>query len=112
MINAASLFGRILGGFGVDHLGRLNVLWPITTICGILCFCGWLVSDYMPGVVTFVYLYGFCSGIFISVTPAAIGQISPQEKLRNPEVIKSYTPLISFAISLLITKIDSIKALY
>lgn len=33
MINAASLFGRILGGFGVDHLGRLNVLWPITTIC-------------------------------------------------------------------------------
>lgn len=92
----------------------------------------------MPRVVTFVCLYGFCSGIFISVTPAAIGQISPQERLgvrigalfsltaiatlakspvagvllRNPEVTKSYTHLISFAISLLITKIDSIKALY
>ncbi|KAI1131720.1 major facilitator superfamily domain-containing protein [Nemania abortiva] len=81
LINASSLFGRILGGQAADKLGRLNVLWPMTGTCGILCLLFWIFATNIAEAVAFSILYGFCSGIFISVTPAVVGEISPKDKL-------------------------------
>lgn len=51
------------------------------SLCGMLCLTMWLPST-TPGVlVGFACLYGFASGIFISVMPAATAQITPAEKL-------------------------------
>ena len=41
----------------------------------------WLPAHNVPLVIAFTCLYGFCSGIFISVTPAVIGEITPEGKL-------------------------------
>ncbi|KAF9878019.1 hypothetical protein CkaCkLH20_04595 [Colletotrichum karsti] len=81
LINASSLFGRIIGGHAADRVGRLNFLYPMVLLCGLLCMASWLPAS-TPGVLAgFACLYGFASGVFISVLPAATGQIVPTEKL-------------------------------
>lgn len=53
----------------------------MVSLCGVLCLAMWLPST-TPGVlVGFACTYGFASGVFISVTPAAAGQITPSAKL-------------------------------
>lgn len=53
----------------------------MTILSGILCFAMWLPAQGVSLVIAFTLLYGFCSGIFISVTPAVVAQITPEEKL-------------------------------
>lgn len=69
------------GGYAADRIGRLNFLYPMIILCGLLCVVMWLPAT-TPGIlVAFACLYGFASGVFISVMPAATGQIIPTEKL-------------------------------
>ncbi|KAI1580089.1 AraJ Arabinose efflux permease [Pyrenophora tritici-repentis] len=81
LINSASFFGRIVGGFLADRVGLLNLLYPMTFISGVFCLAIWLPADNVATIVAFVCLYGFSSGIFISVTPAAVAQISPNDRI-------------------------------
>ncbi|KAK1635571.1 major facilitator superfamily domain-containing protein [Colletotrichum phormii] len=75
------LFGRIIGGHSADRIGRLNFLYPMILLCGLLCVAMWLPAT-TPGVLAgFACLYGFASGVFISVMPAATGQIIPADRL-------------------------------
>lgn len=67
------------GGQAADQLGRLNFLYPMVIISGILCLAMWLLAHNIQTVVAFVSLYGFCSGVFISVTNSAVSQILPKE---------------------------------
>lgn len=53
----------------------------MTILSGILCYAMWLPAQSVDLVIAFTCLYGFCSGIFISVTPAVIGQLTSEEKL-------------------------------
>lgn len=50
-------------------------------LSGLFCLAMWLPAASPPLVVAFTCFYGFTSGIFISVMPAATGQISPVDKL-------------------------------
>lgn len=69
------------GGHAADRIGRLNFLYPMILLCGLLCVAMWLPAT-TPGVLAgFACLYGFASGVFISVMPAATGQIIPADKL-------------------------------
>ncbi|KAL1639397.1 hypothetical protein SLS58_007978 [Diplodia intermedia] len=83
LINAASFFGRVIGGFLADRVGRLNLLYPMTLLSGVFCLAIWLPagSNSVAAVVAFVCLYGFSSGIFISVTPAVVAQLSPDDAI-------------------------------
>ena len=53
----------------------------MTILSGILCYAMWLPAQSVNVVIAFTCLYGFCSGILISVTPAVIGQLTPEERL-------------------------------
>lgn len=115
----------ISGGYAADRLGRLNVLYPMVTLCGVLCLAMWLPARTPAVLVGFACVYGFASGIFISVMPAATGQITPTERLGarlgafgsvtsvafltgtpiagsliRSETRAGYQPLIIFAVSL------------
>lgn len=81
LINGSSFFGRIIGGFLADRVGRLNLLYPMTLVSGVFCLAMWLPAGSVATVVAFVCLYGFSSGIFISVTPAVVAQLSPDERI-------------------------------
>ena len=76
ILNAGSVFGRILPNFIADKTGPLNMLIPCASAAAILCF-GWLGIKDVPGIIVFALLYGFFSGAFVSLPPTAIVSLSP-----------------------------------
>ncbi|KAF2684267.1 MFS general substrate transporter [Lentithecium fluviatile CBS 122367] len=81
LMNASSFVGRILGGLASDAAGPTNTVYPMTIFSGILCLGTWAITSSVPVLISFVSLYGFCSGVFIAVLPAIIAQLTPAAKL-------------------------------
>jgi MFS family permease len=79
LINAGSLFGRIIPGFIADKLGRLNVLVIVYAINSILLF-GWIPVGSAAGVIVWTTVFGFASGAVISLYPASVAQITPNSQ--------------------------------
>ena len=71
IINAASIFGRIIPNMLADRVGPLNVLYPCALIAAVLAFA-WIGITNLGGLLTFALLYGFFSGGFVSLPPVAI----------------------------------------
>jgi MFS family permease len=76
MLNAASIFGRILPGLFADKYGRFNVMIIITLVSAIFCFAIWIPVKSTAGLIVFVVIFGFSSGGFISLGPALVAHIS------------------------------------
>ncbi|KAM5344939.1 hypothetical protein ACJ41O_010801 [Fusarium nematophilum] len=68
ILNAGSVFGRILPNLLADKLGPFNVMTPCAGFTGILIFC-LLGVDNAAGLVIFCALFGFFSGTFVSLIP-------------------------------------------
>lgn len=77
ILNAASIFGRILPGIIADKLGRFNVMITTTAFSAIIVLALWLPSSGNAPILVFCILYGFSSGAFVSMGPSLIAQISP-----------------------------------
>lgn len=77
IINAGSLFGRIIPGFYADKVGRLNMLVFIYAANSIILFC-WLAVNSSAGVIVWAAVFGFASGAIISLYPASVAQITPR----------------------------------
>ncbi|OCT52108.1 monocarboxylate permease like proteinue, mch4 [Cladophialophora carrionii] len=71
IINAASVFGRIIPNTIADMIGPLNVLFPCATIAAILALA-WIGIKSLGGIIAFALIYGFFSGGFVSLPPVAI----------------------------------------
>ncbi|TVY13226.1 Aspyridones efflux protein apdF, partial [Lachnellula arida] len=71
ILNAASLFGRIVPNLLADRYGPLNVIAPAAVIAAVLAFA-WMGIRSTGGLVVFAVLYGFSSGCFVSIPPTVI----------------------------------------
>ncbi|KAI1321419.1 monocarboxylate permease-like protein [Xylariaceae sp. FL0255] len=77
IINAVSVFGRILPGIIADKVGRFNTIIAIGFLSGIVTLGLWIPSVHSTGLlVAYLAIYGFTSGGFISLSSAVIAQIS------------------------------------
>ena len=76
ILNAASIFGRIIPNLVADKIGPLNVLIPCTFAVGILAF-SWIAVHDVGGLTAFAVVYGFFSGTFVSLPPSTIATLSP-----------------------------------
>ncbi|KAG0646092.1 Aspyridones efflux apdF [Hyphodiscus hymeniophilus] len=76
ILNASSIFGRIIPNFIADKTGPLNVIIPCTLATSVLGF-GWVGVRSTGGLVPFCILYGFFSGAFVSIPPTVIVRLSP-----------------------------------
>ena len=76
ILNAASLFGRVIPNFFADKTGPLNMLLPCAAISASLAFC-WIAISSKAGLVIFSILYGFFSGTFVSLPPTTVVSLSP-----------------------------------
>jgi predicted MFS family arabinose efflux permease len=74
IINAASIFGRILPNFFADIIGPLNISVPFCFFCGVVAFCWTSLSSIGQGIV-FSIVYGFFSGTFVSIMGPAIASL-------------------------------------
>ena len=76
ILNAASVFGRILPGIIADSIGRFNVTIITCTFSAVIVLALWLPSRGSIPIIIFSALYGFSSGAFVSLVPSLIAQIS------------------------------------
>ncbi|EXJ81382.1 hypothetical protein A1O3_07673 [Capronia epimyces CBS 606.96] len=90
IMNAASLFGRVLPGMAADRLGRYN-LWLVACFSsGILLLC-WGATKSNAAILVFAILFGFFSGAIISLMNACVAQITP-----DPRQIGAHIGVLSF----------------
>lgn len=80
ILNAASIFGRIIPNFVADYIGPFNVIIPCTAACCILALC-WLAIHSSAPLIVFTALYGFFSGSFVSIPPTVLFVISPDKSV-------------------------------
>ncbi|KAK6330514.1 hypothetical protein TWF696_003403 [Orbilia brochopaga] len=76
ILNGASTFGRVVPNFFADRVGSINMQIPAMIVSGVLILC-WLPIKTFAGMLVFVVLYGFFSGVFISLPPASVASITP-----------------------------------
>ncbi|KAI9757034.1 MAG: hypothetical protein M4579_003603 [Chaenotheca gracillima] len=76
ILNAASIFGRIIPNFAADKTGPINMLIPCSLIASILAFA-WIGIKSSAGLIVFCALYGFFSGTFVSLPPTVTYTLSP-----------------------------------
>ena len=81
ILNAASIFGRIIPGIIADRFGRFNVMIVTTAFSAIMVLALWLPSSGNAPIIVFCALYGFSTGAFVSLGPALIAQISPIKEI-------------------------------
>ncbi|KAI4208649.1 MAG: hypothetical protein LQ349_009689, partial [Xanthoria aureola] len=80
VLNAGSIFGRIVPGLVADKVGSLNTIIPCAVIAAVLAFA-WLGITNAPGLWVFSVLYGFFSGAIVSLPPTIVALISPDLSL-------------------------------
>lgn len=76
ILNAVSIFGRIIPGIIADKVGRYNVMIVITFISALFCLAVWIPVKDTAGIIVFAIIFGFSSGGFIGLAPTLIAQIS------------------------------------
>ncbi|KIW91957.1 uncharacterized protein Z519_06939 [Cladophialophora bantiana CBS 173.52] len=77
ILNAGSLFGRLLSGFLGDKLGRYNIFIFVCTATGIWILVLWLPHNTNATLIAFAALFGFFSGAYASLITPMVMQISP-----------------------------------
>lgn len=81
ILNAASIFGRIIPGYFADRFGCFNVMIITTFVCSVFTFALWLPSQSnQPAILAYTGLFGFWSGSAISLSPVCVAQISRTEE--------------------------------
>ncbi|PSR85698.1 riboflavin transporter MCH5 [Coniella lustricola] len=77
ILNAVSIFGRILPGLAADRFGRFNIMIGVTLLSAVITLAVWIpAAQSSAGIIVFVALFGFASGGFVSLMPAIIAQLS------------------------------------
>ncbi|KAI8629777.1 MFS general substrate transporter [Xylariaceae sp. FL1651] len=76
LLNAGSVFGRLLPNFVADYVGSMNMLIVTTFGAAVLAY-GWLGVHDLAGVIVFALLYGFFNGGLTSLPQSAIIGLTP-----------------------------------
>ena len=75
IINAASLFGRLLPNFIADKTGPLNVQVPFAFVTTLLVFA-WISVRSTAEIVILCILFGFFTGTFVSLSGPTVVSLS------------------------------------
>ena len=80
ILNAASTFGRVVPNYFADLIGPLNVIIPEVGITALLAYC-WIAVHNTKGIIALSALYGFFSGVLVSISPVAMMTITKDLRL-------------------------------
>ncbi|KAI0067484.1 MFS general substrate transporter [Artomyces pyxidatus] len=90
ILNAGSVFGRIVPNIIADKMGSINTLIPCAFACAILAF-SWIAVESTGGLLAFAILYGFFSGSFVSLPPSALVGLAPDMRLVGTRMGMSFS---------------------
>jgi predicted MFS family arabinose efflux permease len=71
VLNAGSFFGRIIPALAAQRFGPMLVFLGATAGCSMLLF-SWIAVYNLPGYFAFCAIFGFFSGVLVSVPPASL----------------------------------------
>jgi hypothetical protein len=71
ILNAASIFGRIIPNWLADTYGPLTILTPNCYISGVLIFLFIPMCKSAGGLIAFCILFGWSSGAYVSMMPGS-----------------------------------------
>ena len=80
VLNAASVFGRIIPGLLADKLGSLEVLTGAALAAAIIAYT-WMAVKNLAGLIVFCIFYGFFSGAVVSLPSTVIAKLVPEMRL-------------------------------
>jgi MFS family permease len=80
LLNAASVFGRIIPGLLADKFGSLEILTYCTISAAILSFAFPAVHN-LGGLVVYCLFYGFLSGAVVSLPTTVVAGLVPELRL-------------------------------
>ena len=80
VMNAGSIFGRVIPGLVADKIGSLNTIVPCGLVAAVLAFA-WIGIDNAPGLWVFAALYGAFSGAIVSLPPTIVASLAPDLSL-------------------------------
>ncbi|TCD65380.1 hypothetical protein EIP91_002744 [Steccherinum ochraceum] len=75
IMNAGSLFGRIIPGIIADRFGVVTLMAFLCTCSAVILLC-WIAVSGPAGLIIWGIFYGFCSGSFLSLAPACIARFT------------------------------------
>lgn len=84
ILNASSVFGRLLPGVLADKMGWFNTICFFGSSTGVLLLC-WIAVKSNAAIIIFAALYGFFSGAIVSLMSPCIAHLSP-----TPSCIGTY----------------------
>lgn len=80
ILNASSIFGRIIPGLIADKYGSLETAIAYTLVAGTLGYVAIVIKN-LGGLLVFAILYGFVSGAVVSLPSAIVASLTPDMKL-------------------------------
>ena len=81
ILNAGSVFGRVLPTFLADKIGRFTTFLIVCTLTTILIWALWLPGSGTGAIVTFSVLFGFTSGAVVALPPTLVASISDVKQI-------------------------------
>lgn len=76
IVNAASLFGRVIPGLLADRFGCYNIAVIAAISSGLVCTC-MVKATSVAGITMFSLAYGFTSGAIISLQGVCAAKLVP-----------------------------------
>ncbi|KAI4242316.1 MAG: hypothetical protein L6R40_004045 [Gallowayella cf. fulva] len=80
ILNAGSVFGRVVPNWLSDQIGPLNVIAPSALMVGIVLLCNLAVHN-VGGLVVTTLLFGFFSGVFVALPPAVFVALTKDKSM-------------------------------
>ncbi|RYO91538.1 hypothetical protein DL764_008273 [Monosporascus ibericus] len=81
ILNAGSLFGRIISGIAGDKVGHFNTFIFSCFCSGVVTLGLWIPGTSNSALITYTMLFGFFSGAYVSLIGALVAQISPPHEM-------------------------------
>ncbi|PSR93680.1 putative monocarboxylate transporter [Coniella lustricola] len=81
ILNAGSLFGRLLAGIYSDKFGKYNIYIVVCFLSGIWVLGLWVPAKTDGALIAFAVLFGFFSGAYVSLITPLVMAISPFNEL-------------------------------
>ncbi|KAK9461681.1 major facilitator superfamily domain-containing protein [Lipomyces oligophaga] len=81
ILNAVSIFGRIIPGILADRIGRFNMYVLATLGAGISTLAIWIPANSIGPIILYVVFYGFFSGAAVSVWQSVVAEVSPPKEI-------------------------------
>lgn len=99
VLNAGSVFGRIIPNFIADRTGPLNMIIPCALMSGVLALCLIAAHSIAP-VIVICALYGFFSGSFVSLPPTILVHLTANRAMIGTRMGMCFTGMFAALLSM------------